>query len=1129
MDLDLRYFVARGTNQGRVAYQCYLCRGQTTTDQRRHCRIEGHQNRVRAEKERLDRIASQRAAARVLDQTMMVVDEGISQVEPVVDDTPENHLAGWLEPNVTEIVDDPPIIPLDMFNQEESGNENDDDREELLWMQFLDIAIGQISSEPEGLAEETSVPSFRREEEKIENVTPDNSIWFPFLNKEYMIALLLVGYLHKIISRDLYHQIRAVFTVYHIQLPRWEAVRQMRATIRSMSNHSIIQKESVFNQPMFGLDMKELIADDLMNPLVAPHLEFVPEEAHGTDIYKFRPVYQLKDFHIVIPIFFYTLKDKRVAKCYKPIIRSNTNHSQVEIHIPPDISFDNASLQTLSVDEFSQTYEEILLNNGLKLSNCCQNKIFDGNNVGIPLPNPWRKKANKKVIRNIPINLYCDDTSGNKSKKWNKHISYYFTLAGLPPKISNQQFNCHFLCTSNIATPLELGEMVVEQLNDISTNGFVAYDSIIGQEVLVMTSTLSFLADSPMHAEITNTHVPGNALNSCRYCVLRSKSLAERKKMPYVAQFAQKNLHGSNCPNQLRTTEETSKNSEELWTYTKETLNPDKLDKKSAELAVRDQINLKFSRRVFDFQQEKIALLSTGEELPTHMMQDVPQELLDMEENELQRMFNPFLKLKGFDTVRDTPVEVLHVFLLGPVKYLFQDFMKGLDDGQKAELLALWISFNTDSLNIPSIRPTSMVQYSLSLVGKDFRIILQAAPFIFFQFMTPSQINIWSSLCHLGSLIFQTHIENMETYILELRNHIDIFLKYIIQDSAQWVNKAKFHMLLHLPESILRYGPASLFATEKFESYNGILRNASIHSNRQSPGQDIAITFSNYHTFRQIISGGFFFDKKQKKYIQASNKVTCIFTQNPLIQQMLGYNQSSSLQNVNYPFVKKLKVPDIDRIATPGDLQNSYPDHEIKQISELQLNGKQVLKKNYFILFNVTQSQETQHIGSVNSIWKVEKPSHQSQFFINTTIFQKMGKNDFYKMREIRRTPHSTFVNLHSVKAGLNAQHNCQHGECKLTATKIAIVERQKSTRKTLELTHTNNERYIVNLASLSSIDYHRKFSDIPADPPSPLQWLDALHDGLKKWGSNALKKVTRARQRASTSAITTTDPDLMT
>jgi hypothetical protein len=169
----------------------------------------------------------------------------------------------------------------------------------------------------------------------------------------------------------------------------------------------------------------------------------------------------------------------------------------------------------------------------------------------------------------------------------------------------------------------------------------------------------------------------------------------------------------------------------------------------------------------------------------------------------------------GFDTVKDTPVEVLHVFLLGPVKYLFGDFISGLDELQKKELLALWDCFNTNSLNIPSIRPTSMVQYCSSLIGKDFRIILQAAPFIFFQFMTPSQINIWSSLCSLGSLIFQTHIEDMQLYISDLKKHIDTFFYHIIQDSAQWVNKAKFHMLLHLPESILRYGPASLFATEK--------------------------------------------------------------------------------------------------------------------------------------------------------------------------------------------------------------------------------------------------------------------------------------------------------------------------
>jgi hypothetical protein len=134
--------------------------------------------------------------------------------------------------------------------------------------------------------------------------------------------------------------------------------------------------------------------------------------------------------------------------------------------------------------------------------------------------------------------------------------------------------------------------------------------------------------------------------------------------------------------------------------------------------------------------------------------------------------------------VRDTPVKVLHVFLLGAVKYLFQDFMSGLNDIQKDKILVLWYCFNTYSLNIPSIRPTSMVQFYSSLIGKDFWIILQAAPFIFFQSMSPSKIKLWSSLCHLGSLIFQTHIENMAEYISDLTKLINIFLNHLIKDSV---------------------------------------------------------------------------------------------------------------------------------------------------------------------------------------------------------------------------------------------------------------------------------------------------------------------------------------------------------
>ena len=69
----------------------------------------------------------------------------------------------------------------------------------------------------------------------------------------------------------------------------------------------------------------------------------------------------------------------------------------------------------------------------------------------------------KKVV-SFPIWLYCDDTSGNMSKKWNKHNSFLFTAAGLPRQEVHQESNIHFLSTSKVAPPLEMLDAIVEQL-----------------------------------------------------------------------------------------------------------------------------------------------------------------------------------------------------------------------------------------------------------------------------------------------------------------------------------------------------------------------------------------------------------------------------------------------------------------------------------------------------------------------------------------------------------------------------------------------------------------------------------------------------------------------------------------
>ena len=67
--------------------------------------------------------------------------------------------------------------------------------------------------------------------------------------------------------------------------------------------------------------------------------------------------------------------------------------------------------------------------------------------------------------------------------------------------------------------------------------------------------------------------------------------------------------------------------------------------------------------------------------------------------------------------------------------------------------------------------------------------------------------------------------------------------------------------MLHLPEHIRRLGPAALFATEAFESFNAIIRAKSVHSNRQAPSRDIARAFAQGNRIRHLLSGGFFIHK----------------------------------------------------------------------------------------------------------------------------------------------------------------------------------------------------------------------------------------------------------------------------
>lgn len=96
---------------------------------------------------------------------------------------------------------------------------------------------------------------------------------------------------------------------------------------------------------------------------------------------------------------------------------------------------------------------------------------------------------------------------------------------------------------------------------------------------------------------------------------------------------------------------------------------------------------------------------------------------------------------------------------------------------------------------------------------------------------------------------------------VQLDNEIRIFLLRVAKWTARWFNKPKFHVLVHLSAHIRRFGPAILFATEAFESFNAVIRAQSVHSNRLAPSRDIARAFAQANRVRHLVSGGTFLAK----------------------------------------------------------------------------------------------------------------------------------------------------------------------------------------------------------------------------------------------------------------------------
>ncbi|OSX60535.1 hypothetical protein POSPLADRAFT_1148718, partial [Postia placenta MAD-698-R-SB12] len=371
--------------------------------------------------------------------------------------------------------------------------------------------------------------------------------------------------------------------------------------------------------------------------------------------------------------------------------------------------------------------------------------------------NRWHAIAKGHRVVSFAMWMYCDNTSGNLSKKWNAHNSFLFTVAGLPRVEAQKEYNVHFLATSNLAPPLEMLDGIVEQLQfvvlsyfcsqplicttrDAQNNGIWTWDCSMNEPVLMIPFVLAMLGDNLMQSKFA-CHIGLHGKLFCRACWVCGKDAAGNADLeiaqpdvhaqsPSVVSDAESDVSaasgGSNLdgnmgegsvssPGKLWHKDESIATLHSYFTKAKTLHSKTHVAKMRTEMGVKDSYQLHFLDKLFSSHKNKCS--------ETTKQVALDQAIASL----LQEIMSPIWRL---DPHQDTPVEILHMVLLGFVKYLWcdavQNQLKSQED--KKALVATWLTdLDVSSLGLSTLAGQTLVQYSGSLTGRNFCAITQTA------------------------------------------------------------------------------------------------------------------------------------------------------------------------------------------------------------------------------------------------------------------------------------------------------------------------------------------------------------------------------------------------------------------
>ncbi|KAF8256788.1 hypothetical protein EI94DRAFT_1849401 [Lactarius quietus] len=728
-------------------------------------------------------------------------------------------------------------------------------------------------------------------------------------------------------------------------VPTFYALSQSQEYIKGLVGNSVTAVTTGAGHKIFVQDIPYMIAKDYANPLTRFAIWDYPIDGEGYAAQLFHGSKMLFDISpaLVVPTRFFYQLPEGVKLSGNPSISDLIEHGDSPPVYEPSVhdlwsigckaerteaGFIVSDEKTsVRVDHFQRSFSDI---RSSKQEFAC-GFTETSREYGSLMPHPLRAKADGRMVYTVPVIIFMDDASANISKQWNKHIVVYLSNAGLPREMLDKEFCTRFVTSSRM---LHQWNSCVRKALDLPV---VTYDCKTRKEIMIIPYLIFTASDNPMHAEQTS-HCGLNSNYFCRTChvggtkaykktdegfgklfeigqirdpdntrreieqqlelcvlpggsdkvdlAARSSGIKDATVVPILSYITTKGkeLRSKKLPNGNETGDETpTQNSSDLVQVIP---GPDSMDVDECCIDNPDLTATPGDVQQHDavlhiaYEAEKLASASLRENMGRLSEPEIQAMLGEELEALLKKSgINPLIGMPGFNIHLDTPTEILHTVLLGVVKYFWAQTIWYLKNRSKSLTLfrTRLSSVKWNGLNAPSTNAEYICQYHNSLIGKHFKSLAQDV------------LRAWNIIGALVVLLWHTDIEDVECYLASLSRTINDFLNITAKCSPSiLISKPKFHFLVHLPAFIRRFGPAIVFSTERYESFNHVFRLSCIFSNRQAPSRDSCNVFAAQDRIKHITTGGFWFDAAAGSWARAGQIVREYVSTRDNIMQWLG-------------------------------------------------------------------------------------------------------------------------------------------------------------------------------------------------------------------------------------------------